>query len=218
MISNRLKLIASFVPVDSNVADIGSDHGYLLIYLKDNFFSGKLLGVENKKGPFNSLKSNISNKKYDKSIAISFSDGLDDVDLIYDTVVLAGMGADNIQKILSKNFEKLHGIKTIIVDSHTKNDQLRIFLVKLGYKIDKEDILFEDNIYYEIMRFVKGNSDYNYLDFYFGPLLRKNKSSTFISKYNQELKKYIDIIDKIENDSNKKRTIQKKIDLIRKIL
>ena len=218
MISNRLKLIASFVPFGSNVADIGSDHGYLLIYLKDNFFSGKLLGVENKKGPFLSLKNNISNKKYDSSIAMSLSDGLDDVDLTYDTIVLAGMGTDNIQRILSKNSKKLNGIKTIIVDSHTKNDQLRIFLVKLGYKIDKEDILFEDNVYYEIMRFVKGNSDYNYLDFYFGPLLRKNKSSIFISKYNQELEKNMNIIDKIGNDSSKKKEIQKKIDLIKEIL
>src|SRR5574344_1638505 len=218
MISNRLKIIASFVPVDSNIADIGSDHGYLLIYLKDNHFSGKLLGVENKKGPFQSLKNNILSKKYNKQINTSLSDGLDCVDNSYDTIVLAGMGTDNIIKIISKNFNKLKNIKTIIVDSHTKNDLLRHYLVDNGYKIDKEAILLEDNIYYEIMRFVKGISDYNELDYCFGPWLRIEKSDIFLSKYNSELDKYEQILSNINDDSSRKKEVESRIELINKIL
>ena len=34
-LSERLKLVASFVPEGSRIADIGTDHGYAPIYLAD---------------------------------------------------------------------------------------------------------------------------------------------------------------------------------------
>ena len=63
MLSKRLQIIANLVPSDSNVADVGCDHGYLLIYLKDNHFNGKLLGIDNKKGPIESFRKNLIAKK-----------------------------------------------------------------------------------------------------------------------------------------------------------
>lgn len=66
MLSKRLLTIANLVPKDSNVVDIGCDHGYLLIYLKDIGFNGKLLGVDNKVGPINSFKENLKKKDMKK--------------------------------------------------------------------------------------------------------------------------------------------------------
>ena len=40
-LSERLKLVASFVPEGSRIADIGTDHGYVPIYLAE---IGKITG------------------------------------------------------------------------------------------------------------------------------------------------------------------------------
>jgi len=203
MISNRLKSIASFVPNNTNVADIGSDHGYLLIQLFDSGHTGLLLGVENKKGPFETLKLNVNKNKYKNKINISYSDGLNDVTNEYSTIVIAGMGADNIIEIVNQNINKLAFINNIIVDSHTKTYEIRHFFVNLGYKIDKEVILLEDNFFYEIIRFSKGNEFYSELDYKYGPLLRKNKTPVFIDYYKLQIGKINNIL--LNNDIDSKR-------------
>ena len=58
-ISARINTILNLIIKGSVVADIGSDHGYLLVALLKSKISKKVLGVENKIGPFNRLKSNL---------------------------------------------------------------------------------------------------------------------------------------------------------------
>jgi len=207
MISNRLKTIASFVPNNTNVADIGSDHGYLLMQLFDGGHTGFLLGVENKKGPFEALKFNVNKNKYKNKINISCSDGLNDVTNDYSTIVIAGMGADNIIEIVNQNINKLAFINHFIIDSHTKTIEIRHFFVNLGYKIDEEVILLEDNVFYEIIRFSKGNELYSELDYKYGPLLRKNKTPVFINYYRQQIEKISDILLNIDSDSKRKNEL-----------
>lgn len=218
MISNRLKTIASFVPNNSNVADIGSDHGYLLMQLFDNGHKGKLLGVENKSGPYKTLSSNVSTRNFSKVIETSLSDGLSSVSSDYNVVVIAGMGADNIKKIILNNREKLDGIDYFIVDSHTKTEEIRKFFCNLGYKIDKEELVFEDDIFYELIRFVKGFMNYSESDFYFGPELIKNKSQLFKNKWEDELSKMNQILNQISGDSTRKKEIESKIKMIKEVL
>lgn len=207
MISNRLRTIASFVPNNTNVADIGSDHGYLLMQLFDSGHSGFLLGVENKKGPFETLKFNVNKNKYKNKINISYSNGLNDVTNDYSTIAIAGMGADNIIEIVNQNINKLVFIDHIIVDSHTKTYEIRHFFVNLGYKIDKEVIILEDNVFYEIIRFSKGNEIYSELDFKYGPLLRKNKTQIFIDYYKQQIEKINNILLNIDSDLKRKNEL-----------
>lgn len=217
MISKRLKVIASFVPKTCNLADIGSDHGFLLTFLKENGFKGKLLGVENKEGPFNNLKEHINSTNY-SDIRYSFSDGLDDVSEEYDCVVIAGMGFDNIKNIINSNKDKLKKIKFFIIDSHTKTSELRMFFHDLGYKIKDEEILEDANVYYEIIFFKQGKADYNELDYQFGPILRENKNKAFLDKYNEQTLKLLDISHSFKKNDARYIEIMNRIGLIKKIL
>ena len=217
MMSKRLLTIASFISLKSNVADIGSDHGYLLIYLKSIGHCGKLLGVENKKGPYDILKSNIAKSLY-QDIILSFSDGISMLDDSYDTIVIAGLGYDIIKSIILKDQQKLDNIKTIIIDSHTKTEHVRRFFSNIGYKIDKEEILKEKNTYYEIIRFVKGEKGYNQLDFCYGPILRKANSKVFKEKYLLLISKLELVLSQIDKQNKKYFVIKKKINEIRKVL
>jgi len=217
MYSKRIEALADFVDEKCNLADVGGDHGYLLILLRERLFSGLLLGIENKKGPFLSLSKNISNCKYSKSIKLSFSDGLDEITNEYDTVVMAGMGFDNINKIIQKNTLKLDSIKAFIIDAHTKIPDLRMFFDKLGYYISREIIIFEDGIFYEIIKFEKGHKEYLKSDYEFGPILRINKGDLFIKKYENQIINYEKMLSNITNESIKKE-IKEKIDEIKENL
>ena len=182
-LSNRLETIISFVPKNSHVADIGSDHGYVIIELIRRNISNKCFGVENKSGPFNTLLKNVQNIH---GIEVSFSDGLKEVPSDYETIIIAGMGFDTIKTIILNDIDKLGCIENLIIDSHTFTYQLRKFLTDNGFYIFKEHCLIENNIFYEIIHFKKGNKIYSDFELKYGPLLVKEKNKDFIDYYTKE--------------------------------
>lgn len=187
MLSKRLQAIFDLVDENSNLADIGADHGFLLIELAKNHRCNLLLGVENKKGPYDKMVNNIKINRLKDTIYTSLSDGLTNVPSEYKTIVIAGMGTDNIKKIISDSITSIDFINTFIIDSHTKIEELRKFIVSLGYIISKEKILKEDNIVYEIIRFDKGSGTYSRIQYKYGPCLINEKTSNFINIYKDKL-------------------------------
>jgi tRNA (adenine22-N1)-methyltransferase len=192
-LSNRLLSLAKLVPQNAYLADIGSDHGFLPIYLVK---SGKILkafAIENKTGPFKRLQNNIKINDLTNSITSILSDGIKDIVNEVDTIVIAGMGAHTIIQILTSHKEKLLNIKNIIVDSHTDLALLRKSVSELGYKITSEVFLVENNIYYTLIKFTAGNETYNDQDYEFGPILRKVKPMLYKKYWNNRLEN-IDLI------------------------
>jgi len=219
MISNRLITIAkNCLQYPYDLADIGSDHGFLLLYLRENGFSYNLLGVENKKGPFNALKEHIANSNYKDSISLSFSDGLEDVNSNYKMIVMAGIGFDTIKSIVNKDISKLSSIDVFIIDSHTKVEETRRFFSQNGYKISKESIIFEDGIYYEIISFEKGIASYSDEEYRYGPILMKERSGIFIQKYIEKQKCLLNLLDRVNKNSKKYQDLEKEISELNSLL
>ncbi len=156
-ISNRLKVIASFIKDNSNVIDVGADHGLLEIYLLEQNKANSLFAVENKIGPFTILKNNLKDYKVD----LSLSDGISEMPEHVDTIVIAGMGGILISDILKAHKEKLTNVKQIVVDAHRDNRLVRETITNLGYYIEKEQIVFENNKYYFVISFLKGHKKYS---------------------------------------------------------
>ena len=136
MISSRLTKIAELIKDDHDVADIGSDHGLLLILLNNRKFPKKVLGVENKVGPYKNLEKtvlSINNPNFSSNL----SSGLKKVDINYQTIVIAGMGFATIKEIVLDDIKKGHKRETFIIDCHTNQNEVRSFFYELGYKIDR---------------------------------------------------------------------------------
>ncbi|MDY3761803.1 MAG: class I SAM-dependent methyltransferase [Candidatus Onthovivens sp.] len=202
MLSKRLSIIYSFIDEGSSVVDVGCDHGYLLIELAKNNKSTNLLGVENKLGPFSTLKKNIKLNKLDGKINTSLSDGISNVDSSFDTLVIAGMGSDNIVGIIERNKDKLSLFNTIIIDSHTETEKIRRYFVKKYYKISNEKIIKDNKIVYEIIKFVKGKANYSDLEFKYGPIILNNKNDEEFKEIYKERVQYL--TKKLENATNEK--------------
>ena len=123
-LSKRLETIASLVP-KSVVADIGSDHGKLMIEL---FNSGKITkgyAVENKKGPYSRLVKALEEEGIIDNVIPMLSDGITELPKCVNTVVIAGMGGKAIVNILKKDLSKLANVDTLVIDAHSCLPYLR---------------------------------------------------------------------------------------------
>lgn len=198
MISNRIIEISKMIDQKNiGVFDVGSDHGYLLLSLRELYKDMNLTGVENKKGPYLNLIKNTKNKK----ITSLFSDGIDDLSNSYSCIVLAGMGYSNIKNIISKNISKIDYIDQIVIDSHNDIKECREFFTSIGFCIENEKIIKEDNIFYEIISFKKGKKEYNLNELIYGPILLKQHDEIFKEKYILMNKKIESILIKLDKES-----------------
>lgn len=197
-LSKRLSVIADMITDSNIVNDIGCDHALLDIYLLQSKKVKKVVASDITPGALNQAKSNV--KKYDvKEIDLRLGNGLNtinDNDKV-DTVVLSGLGNIKINNILNENKKLLNNINTIIIQSNTMPDMIRSEVIKLGYKIDDERLVLENNIIYEIIKFTKGFKKYSKKEIYYGPILLKNKSELFCKKINKEIEKQENILNRL---------------------
>lgn len=180
-INNRLKLIGDLVDKNDNVLDIGCDHGLLEIYLLKKKI--KVVGTDNKKGPLDICKSNLKKEKV--KCELRLGDGLDTYS-DEDTVIISGMGGINIIKILQKDVNKSKKVDKYILSPNNYIKDVRIYLNKLGYYIEDEKLI-KDKYIYTVIVFKKGKKRYNKKEYYFGPILLKNKNKLFNEYYKKDL-------------------------------
>lgn len=179
-LSSRLKGIADLVPSGVNVSDIGSDHCLLPIYLASRGDIPYLQAIDNKKGPFLTMKKAVEDANLTDKIELSLSSGLDCLSEKTNCIVLAGMGGKLIQEILLRGKSALSHVDYILIDAHRDLVSTRQTIVNLSYQIDDETMIFEGGLYYSLIRFKKGETrDYSLQDYFFGPVLRKKKGPVF---------------------------------------
>ena len=187
-LSKRLQAVATLVDIKSRVIDVGCDHAYLDIYLTLNN-DNKCIATDINKNALEIAKRNI--KKYDleDKIETKLTNGLTDIKVkSKDNIVISGMGANTIIKILNSN----NLSNTLIISSNNHIDLLRREVVKLGYYIDTEIFIIDKKKPYVIIKFKKGFRKYNLNDFMFGPILKNN-----VQYRNYMIKKYKEIIKQV---------------------
>ena len=189
-LSARLKAITSFIDDNSNIVDVGCDHGLLDIYLMLNKKNVKIIASDINENALKNAISNIKKYKLSDKIKTVVSNGLDNIDTKdIDTVVIAGMGAHTATGILYNNLKKLRNVKKIIIQCNNDLDFLRNKVTKIGYYISKEMLVKDASIIYTIIEFKKGYRLYSRRQLYFGPCLLKRNEELFREKCRLELKK-----------------------------
>lgn len=191
-LSLRLKNLAEFIDDNSNMVDIGCDHGLLDIYLIQMKKNIKIIASDVNENALNNAKKNIAKYNLQDKIEVILSNGLENIDTTnIDAIVIAGMGAHTAVSILCNNLNKLKPIKKIIIQSNNDLDYLREHVTKLGYYITREKLVKDAGIIYTIIEFKKGYRLYSKKQLYFGPYLLKYGDSLFYEKCQIELKKMV---------------------------
>lgn len=200
-LSKRLSVIASFVPNNAVIADIGCDHALLDIYLSKKNIIKKSFALDITKGALNQADKNI--KLYNaKNIETRLSDGFEKIDIKdnIDTVIMSGLGDAKIISILKEAVEKLDKVNNIIIQSNVGVSNIRVYLTYDGYYIDNEKLVKENNIIYTVISFKRGYKRYTKKEIEFGPVLLRNKDELFNELIMNKIKKNNYIINKLPKD------------------
>lgn len=179
-LSNRLQAVARQIPAGLRVADVGTDHGYLPVYLVVNDIAPKVIASDRGKRPLDSARQLISLLSLENQIDVRLGDGLsvlqpDEAEVI----CLAGMGGVAIKEIISAGLPLAQAVKRLVLQPQRNVPAVRRFLVANGFKIVAEDLAEDDGFYYEIIAVEPGLMELTEQEADFGPLLLRDGHPLF---------------------------------------
>ena len=172
-LSKRLKAVAELVTPGMRLADVGTDHGYIPIYLTEAGVIPSAIAMDINKGPLERAKEHIREHGLEGKIQTRLSDGLKNLQMNEaDCMIAAGMGGGLVIRILSEERDTAGSLKELILQPQSEIDSVRKYLTEEGYRIVAEDMVYEDGKYYPVMKAVAGEMHYDREIFYqYGKLL-----------------------------------------------
>ena len=103
-ISKRLQAVANLIAPSGSMADIGSDHAMLPLYLLEKRLVSRVVIGELLPAPFKRAQLAVAGSEYAEAAKVLQGDGLTILDPgEVDTVVIAGLGGENIVHILARD-------------------------------------------------------------------------------------------------------------------
>lgn len=151
-LDNRLKLCADFVRSGAKLADIGTDHAYLPVWLCRIGRCPCAIAADINPEPLKRGQSTIIESGMSGRIETRLSDGLKEIKSDEaDDIVIAGMGGELIAKILSECSFAADSSKHFILQPMTKSEVLIAWLCENGFKILKQDCCVASGKCYTVM-------------------------------------------------------------------
>lgn len=147
----RLRAIAEQVPRGAKFADIGTDHGYLPVWLILNGVTGSAVAADLREGPLERARQTAAQYGVTEKLSFRLCDGLAGiVPEEADVIAIAGMGGDTIAAILdAAPWTRAPG-KTLLLQPMTAQPELRLWLQSHGYAIRAERIAREGKRLYSV--------------------------------------------------------------------
>lgn len=158
-LSKRLQAAADFVTEGSRVADIGTDHGFLPIYLVQSGKCRRVIAMDIKAGPLERAREHIAAAGLGGSIQTRLSDGLRELgESEADSAVIAGMGGLTVIHILEQGQKQLWQLKELVLEPQSDIAKVRRFLREHKLEIDRETIVQEAGKLYPVMHITIGHA------------------------------------------------------------
>lgn len=177
MMTPRLLVAASFVKKGSYVADVGTDHAYIPIWLLKRDICPFAVAMDINHGPLMRAKKNIESFGLQKQIHTRLSNGLCALEPgEVDCVLICGMGGILINHILENGTHLYSTIKHYILQPMTAIEETRKFLEDHHFMIQDECLAQEDDKIYTILSVAPGEMHMEKeLDYYVGTCLVQNR-------------------------------------------
>lgn len=148
----RLAACASFVREDCKLADIGTDHAYLPIYLAKQGKIARAIAADINVGPLQKAAMHVRKYKVEDRVQTRISNGLE---VIFpneaDDIVIAGMGGELIVKIIEAAPWLKNREKHLILQPMTAAEELRRYLRQAGFSVQAERAAVADGKVYSAM-------------------------------------------------------------------
>lgn len=203
-LDSRLMAVASMVPKGYKIADIGTDHAYLPIYLITHNICPNAIATDIRLGPLKKASEHVQNHNLSDKIELRLGEGLEPLAPgEVDAVVIAGMGGETIARILEKYKAVADTLKRVIIQPMTNQPKLRKKLFEMQYHIIDETVALDDGKFYEIIVTQKGfHGFYDDIDIEIGPILKEKRASIIKDYLMDRLLKLEKLADKLKNVSS----------------
>lgn len=177
MTDNRLLTCAKLV-TGNKAVDVGTDHGYLAVYLVEHGICKQVIACDVNEMPLKSAKNNAEKAGLTGKITTILSDGLDNVPMEDVTdVIMAGMGGELIAGLVGKCHVLKEKAVNLVLQPMSKSEVLRKWLYDEGFEIKNELACENNGFIYTVMqvKYVGRTPNYPCDDRYlYGGLVSKN--------------------------------------------
>ena len=186
-ISDRLATVAGLIPKGAHLVDIGTDHGYVPIWLLQNGFISSAIAMDVNKGPLARAKENRDRYGFTDVMDLRLSNGFEKLKSGEgDSVLIAGMGGPLMIRIIEEGRENTSSIQTWVLQPQSEIPSVRRYLHEHHFDIIDEIMLKDEGKYYMAMKAVPGEAaPWTPIEYLFGKFLLDRKNPVleeFITK------------------------------------
>ncbi|MGI6332270.1 MAG: tRNA (adenine(22)-N(1))-methyltransferase [Zhaonellaceae bacterium] len=217
-LSPRLQAVAELVKPGLKLADIGTDHAYLPIYLIQQGKSPSAVAIDIHRGPYESALKQVALQGLEDKITVILGNGLEPLQPgQVDVVVLAGMGSATMIEILEAKPELVLKLQQLVLQPMVGVGQMRKWLVENGWAINNEILVKDDGFIYTVLSALPGEQSISdWLTLELGPILLKEKPPLLKDYISKMLSDYENVLINLAQTQSQE-VKQKRLDLLEKI-
>ena len=195
-LSVRLKAVAELVSDGRCLADIGTDHAYIPIWLVKSGRISEAIAADVNRGPLQRALEHVRDNGLEDRIKLRLSDGF----LALkpgeaDSAVLAGMGGGLMIRILKEGARVVEHLEECILQPQSEIEKVRAFLLEEGFLFIREDMVLDDGKYYPMMKVAPpGQKDtcsrerWSPVELRYGRLLLRDRNSVLRAFLEREIR------------------------------
>ena len=223
-LNDRLLSVAKLVLPGQPVADIGTDHSYLPVYLIINGICPAVIATEKSRGPFDNACQLVELLSLNRQIDMRLGSGLTVIRPgEAATITMAGMGGHVIRDILEASSDVAAASRRLVLQPQKNAPMLRQYLQLSGWRIVAEDIAFDHGFYYEVIAAEPGAMQLNEDETLFGPCLLGQPHPLLPQYLGLQLADMQTLLDQLEGKAGgeakeRRAVLQNKVDKIESIL
>ncbi len=155
-ISPRLLACAKLIRPGERVADVGTDHGYLTIYLRREDLASHVYAADIAPMPLKKAKENCVKFGVTEGVSFHLCNGVRGLPRDFDTLVIAGLGAETMVQILRAAPWLRNERYRLILQCQSSQNELRLFLCENGWRICREEPVKDGKFVYTVIEAQRG--------------------------------------------------------------
>ena len=203
----RLRAVAALIPPGKKVADIGTDHAMLPIFLIQSETAAGVIASDINKGPFQRAKTIVHLQGLEDFIDIRLGNGLKVLEPgEVQVIVISGLGGFTIVDIFNECPQVLEKVETLVLSPATHESEVRRWLKEKGWQIKDEDLVEDQNRIYQIIQACpNGNhrqEEWTELEYDVGPIIIKKRHPLLKEYLERKLKKYEQAVNSLMNSQS----------------
>lgn len=175
-IGKRLETIGRHIPQGCVLADIGTDHAYLPVWLLQQQKIQAAIAGDIAEGPCQAARNTVAMHGLREKVKVRCGNGLKVLnENEADCIAIAGMGGSTMIEILAADIQLAQKAKVLVLQPMAGAPALRRWLCANGWYIDAEDLAEEGGHLYEIIVAVRGKAPaYTDVEYEVGPCLLRS--------------------------------------------